>query len=98
VRSPRTSDAPTTAFASVQLRGYKAVQYLGEFMSSLEFEERIHLADRWTSTVFAGAAILYGDGVSGSDFDNPYPDIGAGVQSSPTSRQRSAKTTTTASI
>ena len=75
-----TSDAPVGAFAAVQLRGYKAGQYLGEYMSSLEVEERFRLRPRWTSTVFVGVAMLYGDNPSGADFDNPYPDLGAGLQ------------------
>jgi hypothetical protein len=75
-----TSDAPPSAFAPVQLRGYKVGQYLGEAMSSLEIEERFRWGERWTSTLFGGAAILYGDSPSGSDYDNPFPAIGAGVQ------------------
>ena len=75
-----TSDAPPTAFAAVQLRGYKAGQYLGQYMSSLEVEERLRLRERWTGTIFVGVAALYGDNPSGGSFDNPYPDIGAGLQ------------------
>lgn len=75
-----TSDAPPSAFAPVQLRGYKMGQYLGEYMSSLEVEERYRWSDRWTSTLFVGTAILYGSGVTGSGYDNLYPDVGAGVQ------------------
>lgn len=75
-----TSGAPPTAFAAVQLRGYKAGQYLGEYMSSLEVEERLRLGERWTSTIFLGTAYLYGDNPSDAAFDNPYPDVGAGVQ------------------
>lgn len=54
-------------------------------MSSIEIEERYKLAERWTATVFAGAACLYGDSTSGEqlncgDSENLYPAWGAGVQ------------------
>ena len=75
-----TNDAPLSANAPVQLRGYKLGQYLGEYMSSFEVEERLRLGERWTSTFFAGAAVLYGDTQPGLGYDNPYPSIGAGVQ------------------
>jgi len=75
-----TNDAPQAARAPVQLRGYKVGQYTGKYMSSLEAEERWRLAPRWTATLFAGVACLYGDGESCSDSDNTYPAYGAGVQ------------------
>jgi hypothetical protein len=75
-----TSDAPTAARAPVQLRGYKVGQYTGEFMSSIEGEERLRLAEKWTATIFAGIACLYGDGVSCSDNENVFPMGGVGVQ------------------
>ena len=75
-----THDAPVAAQASVQLRGYKFGQYLGQNMSSLEVEERLRLAPRWTATVFAGIAALYGGGLQGSDPENLYPNGGLGLQ------------------
>jgi hypothetical protein len=75
-----TFDAPTAAFAPVQLRGYKVGQYLAEYMSSLEFEERFKLGERWTSTLFVGGAVLYGDSPTGAGYDNFYPCVGAGLQ------------------
>lgn len=75
-----TSDAPNSAFAPVQLRGYKLGQYLGEYMSSIEVEERWRWGERWTSTVFAGAAWLYGDSPAGVDDDGVFPTFGAGLQ------------------
>jgi hypothetical protein len=75
-----TADAPSSAFASVQLRGYKMGQYLGRNMSSVEVEERLRLAEKWTATVFTGVACLYGNGKDCTDKVNTYPDIGAGVQ------------------
>lgn len=75
-----TSNAPLSAFAPVQLRGYKMGQYLGEYMSSLEAEERYRWGERWTSTLFAGAALLYGGGQSSLDYNNVFPSVGAGVQ------------------
>ena len=62
-----TSDAPAAARAPVQLRGYKIGQYTGEYMSSIEGEERFRLGEKWTATMFAGVACLYGDGASCSD-------------------------------
>ena len=75
-----TSDAPTAARAPVQLRGYKIGQFTGEYMSSIEAEERIRLGEKWTATIFAGVACLYGDGVSCTDNDNVFPMGGVGVQ------------------
>jgi hypothetical protein len=49
-------------------------------MSSLEGEERFRLRERWTATLFGGAACLYGGGVTCSDKVNIYPTVGAGVQ------------------
>ena len=62
-----TGDAPAAARAPVQLRGYKIGQYTGQFMSSIEGEERFRLGDKWTATLFAGVACLYGDDASCSD-------------------------------
>jgi hypothetical protein len=75
-----TNDAPTAARAPVQLRGYKIGQYTGEFMSSFEGEERYRIGEKWTATLFAGVACLYGNGRSCSDKANHYPAAGAGVQ------------------
>jgi outer membrane protein assembly factor BamA len=75
-----TRDAPTQVKAPVQLRGYKLGQYNGEYMSSIEAEERLRLADKWTATIFAGVACTYGAGADCSDSSNLYPAAGAGVQ------------------
>ena len=75
-----THDAPPAAFAPISLRGYKFGQYLGENMSSLEAEERLFLAPRWTATVFAGVAGLYGDALGGSELGNLYANVGFGIQ------------------
>lgn len=75
-----THDAPAAARAPVQLRGYKIGQYTGEYMSSFEGEERYRFAEKWTATLFVGAACLYGDGEDCSDSANVYPAAGAGVQ------------------
>lgn len=75
-----TFDAPASAEASVILRGYKMGQYLGQYMSSLEAEERFKIAERWGATLFAGAAYLYGTGASGAEDENTwYPMYGLGV-------------------
>jgi hypothetical protein len=76
-----THDAPPGAFAPVMLRGYTIGEYLGKSMSSIEIEERYRFAERWTATLFAGVACLYGanrGGCSGSE--NVFPSVGAGVQ------------------
>jgi hypothetical protein len=75
-----TYDAPTVARASIQLRGYKIGEYSAEYMSSIEAEERFELAERWTATVFAGVACLYGSDASCSDGANRYTTYGGGVQ------------------
>jgi hypothetical protein len=75
-----TSDAPASAYAPIVLRGYKFGEYLGKYMSSLEAEERLHLAARWTATVFAGIGCLYGGDLKCTDDANVYPSVGAGVQ------------------
>jgi hypothetical protein len=75
-----TSDAPSSAYAPITLRGYKFGEYLGKYMSSLEAEERLRLAARWTATVFVGIGCLYGGDLKCTDEANVYPDVGAGVQ------------------
>jgi outer membrane protein assembly factor BamA len=75
-----TADAPTAAYASIHLRGYKAGQYLGKYMSSIEAEERWRFAQHWTATLFAGVACLYGNDNDCGDDESIYPNWGAGVQ------------------
>jgi hypothetical protein len=75
-----TQDAPTQNLSPVQLRGYKTGQYTGEYMSQFETEARIKLAERWTSTVFAGIACTYGSGKNCSTSANLFPMAGTGVQ------------------
>ncbi|HEY5809924.1 MAG TPA: BamA/TamA family outer membrane protein [Povalibacter sp.] len=75
-----THDAPTLARATVQIRGYKPGQYNGEYMSSIEFEERWRIAQKWTATLFVGIACTYGDDQSCSDSEDRYPAWGGGVQ------------------
>jgi hypothetical protein len=75
-----TTDAPQAARAPVQLRGYKVGQYTGENMSAIEGEQRFRIAEKWTATLFAGVACLYGDGKNCSDSANLFAAAGAGVQ------------------
>jgi outer membrane protein assembly factor BamA len=75
-----TSDAPTQVKAPVQLRGYKLGQYNGDYMSSIEAEERYRLGQKFTATLFVGVACTYGGGKDCSDSKNLYPAGGAGVQ------------------
>ena len=74
-----TNDAPTQNLAPVQLRGYKVGQYSGRYMSQIEGEARLRLAERWTATVFVGVGCTYGGGKSCSGA-NLFPAAGAGVQ------------------
>ena len=74
-----TNDAPTQNLAPVQLRGYKVGQYSGRYMSQIEGEARLRLAERWTATVFVGVGCTYGAGKSCSGA-NLFPAAGAGVQ------------------
>ena len=75
-----THDAPTQNLSPVQLRGYKVGQYTGRYMSQFEGEVRLKLAERWTSTVFAGVGCTYGGGKNCSERANLFPMVGAGVQ------------------
>ena len=75
-----TGGAPTQVKAPVQLRGYKIGQYNGEYMSHIEAEERYRLGEKFTATLFAGIACVYGGGRSCSSRDNQFPAAGAGVQ------------------
>jgi hypothetical protein len=75
-----TVDAPLSAYAPVTLRGYTTGEYLGKYMSSIEAEERHRFAERWTATLFAGIACLYGNEKSCSNSKDLYPSGGFGVQ------------------
>jgi len=75
-----TSDAPTAAFAPVQLRGYTPGEFLSEYMSSIEIEERFRWNERWTSTLFTGVAFLYGDMPIGAGSKDRFPNVGVGLQ------------------
>ena len=75
-----TNDAPTQVKAPVQLRGYKIGQYNGDYMSSIEGEERWRLGEKWTATIFAGVACTYGGSQDCSTKANLYPAGGVGLQ------------------
>ena len=75
-----TSDAPTSGYSSVDLRGYTRGQYLAPHMTSFEIEERYVLYKRWTGTLFTGVACLYGGNASCDDSSNVYPMAGAGIR------------------
>jgi hypothetical protein len=75
-----THDAPAQNLSSIQLRGYKTGQYTGVYMSQFEGELRFKLAQRWTSTLFAGIGCTYGGGKSCTEGANLFPVLGAGVQ------------------
>jgi outer membrane protein assembly factor BamA len=75
-----TDEAPTQTKATVTLRGYKPGQYNGDYMSSIEVEERWRIAQKWTATLFAGVACTYGGEQSCSDSENLYTAWGVGLQ------------------
>ena len=66
------------AQATVNIRAYKQGQYLSPFMSSLEVEERLSFNQRWGATLFAGAAVLYGEAPVALD-RSVFPNVGAGL-------------------
>ena len=75
-----TSKAPASAEATIDLRGYKLLQYLGRYMSSVEVEERIRFSKRFGATIFGGVGWLYGGSAAPVTNDGYYPSGGAGVQ------------------
>jgi outer membrane protein assembly factor BamA len=75
-----TFDAPIEAKSSINIRGYKSGQFLGDHVSTVEVEERLHLAKRWGATAFLGLGCLYGGGEVCGDRDNLYPSYGGGIQ------------------
>ncbi len=81
-----TNDAPTQNLSPVQLRGYKVGQYTGEYMSQIEGEVRLRLAERWTATIFAGIACTYGDAKNCSESANLFPAIGGACSTSSSPR------------
>ncbi len=74
-----TNNAPTTAETTVNMRGYKVMQYLGRYFSSLEAEERVRFSRRWGATLFGGVGRLYGGSSGPVNSDGYYPSYGAGV-------------------
>ena len=79
-----TEDAPLAGYASIKLRGYTMGQYLGQYMSSFELDERLRFGERWGATLYAGIACLYGDGLNGNRMqcdasDNVYTSVAAGL-------------------
>ncbi|MDG0817684.1 BamA/TamA family outer membrane protein [Bdellovibrio svalbardensis] len=78
-RNQWSYDAPKGAYSPVYLRGYTPGEFLAQYMSSIEIEERLSLSERWTSTGFVGMAKLYGDGADRYDNTN-FPAVGLGLQ------------------
>lgn len=68
-----TRDAPSSAYATVDLRGYTSGQYLAQNSTTLEFEERLDIAYGIGATLFSGVSYLYG-----SEGSNLYSSIGGG--------------------
>jgi hypothetical protein len=57
-----------------------ALRRRGENVSSFEVEERYRLGERWTATIFAGLAFLYGNGQAFDEADTRFPNAGGGIQ------------------
>jgi len=69
-----TIDAPSSAYATVDLRGYTSGQYLAQYSSTFELEERLELTHGFGAVVFSGVNALYGQ--NSSEF---YPSLGGGL-------------------
>jgi len=69
-----TINAPSSAYATVDLRGYTSGQYLAKNSTTLEAEERLDIAYNIGATLFSGVSALYGSGGS-----NYYPSLGGGL-------------------
>lgn len=78
-RNQWSHDAPPGAFSPIQLRGYNPGEFLAQYMSSIEIEERLTLHRKWTSTFFTGVGYLYGDG-SRTLSNKYFPAAGLGIQ------------------
>ena len=74
-----TRDAPPAAYATLNLRGYVAGQYLAQNMSSFQVEDRIRMGPRWGFVAFAGVACLYGGEQSCSNPKDVYWAGGGGL-------------------
>lgn len=69
-----TIDAPSSAYATVNLRGYTSGQYLAQNSTTFEAEERLDLTHGIGAVVFSGVSALYGN--NSSEF---YPSLGGGL-------------------
>jgi len=74
-----TIDAPQSAYATTNLRGYTQGQYLAQNSSVLEAEERIDLAWGIGATVFMGTNCLYDSFSDCSYLSNYYSVVGGGL-------------------
>jgi hypothetical protein len=74
-----TVDAPPGAYATVNMRGYTAGQYLAPHSSVVEFEERLDIARGIGAALFGGVGCLYDRlGDCGTE-TNLFPSVGAGI-------------------
>jgi len=69
-----TMNAPSSAYATVDLRGYTSGQYLAQHSTIFEAEERLEPTHGFGAVVFSGVSALYGQ--NSSEF---YPSIGGGL-------------------
>jgi hypothetical protein len=74
-----TDGAPPGAYATVNMRGYTAGQYLAPYATTIEAEERLAIIGRWGASLFAGATCLYGEGRSIDEKETWFPAGGGGV-------------------
>jgi len=69
-----TINAPSSAYATVNLRGYTSGQYLAKNSTTFEVEERLDMTHGFGAVVFSGVSALYGK--NSSEF---YPSLGGGL-------------------
>lgn len=78
-----TNDAPSSGYSSVFTRGYVRGQYIAPHITSIEFDERIMLTDKWGATVYGSLSCLYGEiktqTLKCTNKENLYPSVALGV-------------------
>ena len=74
-----TVDAPPGGYATVNLRGYTAGQYLAPNNSVAEIEERLDIGAGFGAVLFGGVDCLYDHLGDCGDQENLFPSVGAGV-------------------
>ena len=78
-----TSDAPTSAYASIKTKGYTSGQYLAPYATSIQIDERYSFNETWGMIAYAAVACLHGtteqETLSCSDSENIFPSVSLGM-------------------